>query len=504
VVNRLNGAVRVYPSSTSDDGDYRATISGGGRISLRDSSHIIRVGISTAPSKLYLKDKDGKLRVDLKGKTGSITTYDSEGIPRTSISDGGVSHNGLLGGSVSMSPYGLAARTRDRGYLLYIKTTPTPNIPDEVEDNFIHHDSKIVIDEGNSGRIWFPRAPRFDGWELNSSGISFWQGMQITRDGFYYKNSDDENYRVKLSGKTGEFTLLDNNESKIIDIGENKGDILLRDSAKRDRISLSGNTGNITLRNNNSRSTISLDGNTGKITVIGSNEVSRAVLQATASGSYFLLKDSTGKDRIGICSGNGYVSLRDSASKQRIFLNGSAGDISLRNNMERERISMSGRTGNITLRNNNSRSTISLDGNTGIITSANQDLAEEFEVTGSSEPGTVMVIEKKNKLRSSYKAYDKKVAGVVSGINEKAPGIILGRKNSPKSKAALALTGKVYCKVDTEFSPIQVGDMLTTSPTEGHAMKAQDPIQAFGAVIGKALEGLKNGKGTIPMIVSLQ
>jgi hypothetical protein len=35
-------------------------------------------------------------------------------------------------------------------------------------------------------------------------------------------------------------------------------------------------------------------------------------------------------------------------------------------------------------------------------------------------------------------------------------------------------------------------------------MKANDPMRAFGAVIGKALRGLQSGRGLIPILVSLQ
>jgi hypothetical protein len=35
-------------------------------------------------------------------------------------------------------------------------------------------------------------------------------------------------------------------------------------------------------------------------------------------------------------------------------------------------------------------------------------------------------------------------------------------------------------------------------------MKASDPAQAYGAVIGKAMSGLKEGKGLILVLVSLQ
>ncbi len=61
-----------------------------------------------------------------------------------------------------------------------------------------------------------------------------------------------------------------------------------------------------------------------------------------------------------------------------------------------------------------------------------------------------------------------------------------------------------HCKVDADIAPVSVGDVLTTSPTKGHAQKVLDPSKATGAVIGKALGSLKKGKGTIPVIVALQ
>jgi hypothetical protein len=42
-----------------------------------------------------------------------------------------------------------------------------------------------------------------------------------------------------------------------------------------------------------------------------------------------------------------------------------------------------------------------------------------------------------------------------------------------------------------------------TSPTPGHAMKARDPLKAFGAGLGKALRPLAEGQGLIPILVSL-
>jgi hypothetical protein len=64
--------------------------------------------------------------------------------------------------------------------------------------------------------------------------------------------------------------------------------------------------------------------------------------------------------------------------------------------------------------------------------------------------------------------------------------------------------GKVFCKIDAHCAPIQVGDLLTTSDVQGHAMKATEPGRAFGAVIGKALRSKRDGKGMIPILIALQ
>jgi hypothetical protein len=69
-----------------------------------------------------------------------------------------------------------------------------------------------------------------------------------------------------------------------------------------------------------------------------------------------------------------------------------------------------------------------------------------------------------DKLHQSSAAYDKRVAGVISGTEEHKPGVILNRQQSSNKRVPLALSGKVYCKVDARYSAVNVGDLLTTSP----------------------------------------
>ncbi|MDP8931613.1 MAG: hypothetical protein M3O70_24345, partial [Actinomycetota bacterium] len=78
------------------------------------------------------------------------------------------------------------------------------------------------------------------------------------------------------------------------------------------------------------------------------------------------------------------------------------------------------------------------------------------------------------------------------------------REDEEARRIRLAMVGKTYCKVDAQFAPIGIGDLLTTSETEGHAMKAGDVSRAFGATLGKALRPLPEGTGLIPILVALQ
>ena len=142
----------------------------------------------------------------------------------------------------------------------------------------------------------------------------------------------------------------------------------------------------------------------------------------------------------------------------------------------------------------------------GDIRLAGADCAEDFDVSavGTIAPGTVMVINTDGGLQLSDEPYDKKVAGVISGAGDYRPGLVLDNKPSDNRRMPIALMGKVYCKVDAQYAAIAVGDLLTTSPTPGHAMKASDRDKAFGSVLGKALRAAADGQGLIPILVSLQ
>jgi hypothetical protein len=135
------------------------------------------------------------------------------------------------------------------------------------------------------------------------------------------------------------------------------------------------------------------------------------------------------------------------------------------------------------------------------------DLAEKFPTTETLEPGTVVEIDPDNPghLRKARGAYNTRVAGVVAGANGLSKGIVLGNLEGSEDHTPIAMSGRVWVHADATHEAIEPGDLLTTSDTPGHAMKASDPTRAHGSVIGKAMTRLEKGKtGMVLVLVNLQ
>ncbi len=87
---------------------------------------------------------------------------------------------------------------------------------------------------------------------------------------------------------------------------------------------------------------------------------------------------------------------------------------------------------------------------------SNADCAEDFDVAQDQniEPGTVMVLGPEGKIQASVCAYDRRVAGVISGAGGYKPGIVLDKQNGRQGRHPIALFGKVCCKVDAQYGSI--------------------------------------------------
>lgn len=140
------------------------------------------------------------------------------------------------------------------------------------------------------------------------------------------------------------------------------------------------------------------------------------------------------------------------------------------------------------------------------------DLAEPYHIAPAADlapaPGMVVAIDPNNvgKLRVADRAYDPSVAGIVSGANGIAPGITLQQKGTvADGNLPVASAGRVWALCDADANgAIRPGDLLTSSDTPGHAMKATDRERRDGAVIGKAMSGLTSGKGLVLVLVGMK
>ncbi len=147
---------------------------------------------------------------------------------------------------------------------------------------------------------------------------------------------------------------------------------------------------------------------------------------------------------------------------------------------------------------------------TDVLEITGADLAERFptsEPDDEIEPGMVMAIDPTSpgKLCVARGAYNTCVVGVVSGAGDIPIGAILGNLPGHEAAPAIALSGRVYVRCDARERAIQPGDLLTTSETAGHAMRAVDTERARGAILGKAMTPLAAGeRGLVLVLVSLQ
>jgi hypothetical protein len=140
----------------------------------------------------------------------------------------------------------------------------------------------------------------------------------------------------------------------------------------------------------------------------------------------------------------------------------------------------------------------------GTIAGSGADVAEAFEVEGlpsAYEPGDVLVIstERDRTVARSGEAYSTRVVGVYAT----KPGVLLsenGLETNWAERVPMGVIGVIPTKVTLEGGAIERGDLLVTSSTPGHAMKADLSAVGFGQVIGKALQPYD---GTGPALIEV-
>lgn len=137
-----------------------------------------------------------------------------------------------------------------------------------------------------------------------------------------------------------------------------------------------------------------------------------------------------------------------------------------------------------------------------------EELGEPVEV------GDVLVMSQEGRMAIGRFAADAAVVGIVTEVLQAASssagkaadvgvaGDLQLTRSPAGQRISVAHSGVVLCKVDAGYGSVRPGDLLTTSPTAGHAMRAEAP--GIGTVLGKALEPLDTGTGQIRVLVMLQ
>jgi hypothetical protein len=272
-------------------------------------------------------------------------------------------------------------------------------------------------------------------------------------------------------------------------LGSGGGQVEVRDSASDPRVQLRGDNGTLRLLNQGAGTvTLKAIGDTGDL-------VALTRLGVASSVDASVHQASLGRDANG-----GLVRTRDENDATTALIG-------------------SGSQGGFMRLYRGGQSTITLDADSageGRITTqvlqitGGSDLSEQFDVRSAHEapqPGMIVSIDPKHpgELAVSTHAYDRTVAGVMSGAGGVKPGMLMGQAGSKADgQHPVALTGRVYCLADASSGAIKPGDLITTSTTPGHGMKVTDHARAQGAIIGKAMTGLPSGKGLVLVLVSLQ
>jgi len=142
------------------------------------------------------------------------------------------------------------------------------------------------------------------------------------------------------------------------------------------------------------------------------------------------------------------------------------------------------------------------------------EVGDVVAVVGSDDPviGEIPVM----RVRKATAETASAVVGVVDQRflvhNSEGESLFHPDANVPRLAAGTAIAQDEYVsvvtlgafkaiKVDASYGAIQPGDLLTASPNPGYAMRAADPKP--GTIVGKALEALDAGTGTIKVLVTL-
>ncbi len=259
----------------------------------------------------------------------------------------------------------------------------------------------------------------------------------------------------------------------------------------------------ITLNGGNGDITVGTKGRDGDLILRDGDGNARVVING--QDGTLVLKDANGNDAVTLDSRFGLLDLGAPGNEGDLRIRDNAGTFVFTFDSSFAVLDLGGKgnEGDLRLMNDAGEFTIHLDGGAGDIKLLGADLAEEFASSTDVEPGSVVVAVGPDEIAVAQEACDRRVVGVASGAGNLRSALRLAARPG-EGRVPVALTGRVYCKADAGHGPITLGNLLTTSTTEGHAMRVDDPAAAAGAIMGKALATLDDGRGLIPVLLTLQ
>lgn len=442
------GTARAFSFLEGSDNSWRLAVGSSTRLTINTSGD---AGLgTTAP--------EGRLHV-LRGSAGTVTADTNSVLTVENFTNGylsvltpDASERGILFGEPSHNA---------AGGVLY----NSGGTPDGLQFRTNGNVARVVIDaQGDFGiGTTNPTAP----FEMAMGGRT----LQIRNDGGLVP-------AINLTGTSGNLGILRvRNKIEMFpnDAGTTAASLDVRSATGAVNIFLDGSAGHI-----DANGAIRVDGaNTNTGTTGG------GVLRfgGGGSGEVIASKRSAGGNQYGIDFFAGHVA--------RVSIT-NAGDVGIGTTLPSAKLDVQGRT-----------KTKSLEITGGA------DVAEPIDISGPVMPGMVVAIDPEiaGRFRIADEPLDRKVAGILSGANGLAAGMVLRAEGQAHAdgKALLALSGRVWCWCDAMNGPIVPGDLLTSSATPGHAMRVKDDAAApRGSIIGKAMTALPEGKGLVLVLVNLQ
>lgn len=214
----------------------------------------------------------------------------------------------------------------------------------------------------------------------------------------------------------------------------------------------------------------------------GDGDLGRSPLEVISEGNISAIR--------AVNSGSGLALIGDASSGDALLVSSDSGDLI--------RGFDTGPSSNLRFRVTN-EGNVSAD---GTFTGGGADVAEFIDSPDELEPGDVVAIGSKGQFRRVNSAGSTAVAGVITTH----PGLLMNADDSRQTLEdgpALALVGRVPVKVTDQGGVVRPGDLLVSSSTPGHAMRA--PVQPLpGTVIGKSLGTHESGAGAVEILVMLR